>query len=266
MTDELEEPKGKVSEGSSLAEDIFGPIDEYICKTLRTALADWEKSKKNSYLINKLAGDWWDGLWKKLKELCGTSAQFTFYPEYVMLNILKAYLKEKLNIKFDPERYPKSKDLYEFCGDWDHYKIKIGRTISYEEYNFKKVINGKSKKLKPDISIIKEKKDDKSGQVIAVINVKSYADIRSIRTEIQELTDLDNSIAPKPRVIAIVHLGELRGVRVYEEVGKFLEKGRTYCVVPKKKKNDDDKNYDLKVTSLEGLLEKVKEYICSNTG
>ncbi|MEM3785876.1 MAG: hypothetical protein QXZ59_00660 [Nitrososphaeria archaeon] len=118
----------------------------------------------------------YDGLFNYLKEKAGTSAGFTGLAEYIILNTIFLYLKQKLNIQFKPEA--KTKDVNFFIST--DKRILITHSISINEEMGKVVVKkfGKNiiwsfSKKSPDIVIFNSTDSGYSPE--AIIQIKLYA-------------------------------------------------------------------------------------------
>ncbi len=104
--------------------NLFDKIDSYV----DGCLSDLDN------IMEKFTKDWWK-LWNKLKKVMGTSAGFTWLPEYLIFQTIKRYLENELKSKFLEQKQNKTKVVVcDFVLNYHGKEIVLGHNAIYDEY------------------------------------------------------------------------------------------------------------------------------------
>jgi len=210
---------------------LFTELDNYVDECLNNL----------DNIMEKFTKDWCE-MWKKLKELTGTSEGFPWLPEYLVFQSVRKHLERELGIKFKHELVP-NKTVYHFTAKHDGKRIDIGHSVAYPEYVG----------LRPDVTV------RVNGKSIAIFEIKVGMDCDIASRMCNSLNKLLDHL--KRPSVYIVYFGGRLNIKkaeakqklkdLFRRGVKFIASGQFW------ERNKNGTVPDYNKSSLKGAFEKL---------
>jgi len=203
-----------------MAEGVIQQFDLFI-ERIDKQIIKFIKDKDNK-LTKHISEIQWR-LWKRYKEINGTSAGFHGISEYIVFSTFKKFIEELNKQEFQAQ--PINRDLRYFELTRNNNILRIYRSASLRRYPVHLELN-----RAPDIAILKEEEDNFN--FVAVIEIKNYLDKGSTNSALDILSQVQEAVNDDRTKYAIISFGRVsvRHEETQEKLGEFQNKENNFLI------------------------------------